>query len=509
MDHSIRRLFICLALLQPIWTPAQDLVIADVFTYGSADDDFALGVSASSAPDSIFFCGENYSELMIDGEGGTTFTVPGDGFSDAFVARYTIGSDYIDDLHILGGDGQQVGPTVKHLAMGNALVTTAVKGTTTFDTVSSGTITVTTTPYREDGLQYTFDPFIGKMNSFGQYEWFDIPVSDLSNFAKTAEITPDGSALVIGISRGDLIFNAGKPSELILPPAIDDSFDSWIAKYSDDGTIQWLRLLGGTLEDSIEKISVFEDGSFVAAGFYRETFFINEGLTDQVTYVSEGEEDIFVGKWNADGSLVWTTTIGSPSNDRCYSVLALEGGDCLITGGYGENCDFPMSDGSTFTPSIMRGFDAYVARLDGTSGRANWVKTLNSDGIVDYGVALATSPSSTKFYAAFQYEDTLFTDGAFLETHGAGTDVLIATMDPETGEISGKVSLLGPGNDNIYSMATLGSNRLITAGTYSNDAVIEDGMNFRFLNTVGGLDAYVITFDIRGDILNSTMWGFY
>jgi len=122
----------------------------------------------------------------------------------------------------------------------------------------------------------------------------------------------DGSSLITGIFTKETTFGKGEMNETSLSAPGTAMF---IARYNPDGTLNWADKAIGTsdlsYEVSGEKVATTIDGYSYVTGYFRNTSIFGQGESKETTLISNGQEDIFLAKYNPDGKLVWLSCIRS------------------------------------------------------------------------------------------------------------------------------------------------------------------------------------------------------
>jgi beta-propeller repeat-containing protein len=101
--------------------------------------------------------------------------------------------------------------------------------------------------------------------------------------------------------------------------------DAFVAKYSSDGVLAWVRQLGTSQPDAASAVTVDTDGNVIIAGYSRGTLDgTREGL----------DADALVAKYTTDGVLVWSRQLGSQPgyDDLAASVSSDADGNVVIAG---------------------------------------------------------------------------------------------------------------------------------------------------------------------------------
>jgi hypothetical protein len=172
------------------------------------------------------------------------------------------------------------------------------------------------------------------------------------DFAGGADADQSGSLYVTGDTFGQL----AEPSA--------GGYDGFVAKYDPNGNQVWIHQFGGSSQDASSGIAVNATGDLVVAGSAGGTF----------GGPSLGSTDGFVRKYNASGTVQWTTRVGSALIDNAVDVALTASGDSFVAG---------YSFG--LTPYQGNGF---VTKLSPT-GEIAWTRSLTSSGVPSaYGVAV-------------------------------------------------------------------------------------------------------------------------
>ncbi len=153
--------------------------------------------------------------------------------------------------------------------------------------------------------------------------------------------------------------------------------DLFLAKYSPEGRLLWVKTAGGPESDYTMSICTDADGSVYMTGYlHGRVQFEGEVLE------SEGTADIFFAKYDTDGTLQWIRQIGGKGSDGGSSVAVNKDGDVYLTGNFADSVSF---DGSTLVASGPE--DAFIA-LYTSEGTLKWVRSGGGVGH-DWGQSVA------------------------------------------------------------------------------------------------------------------------
>ncbi len=293
---------------------------------------------------------DNGSALAVDGGGNvyvggsftgsvsfgmTTLTCTGE--SDIYVAKYSSSGD-LQWAKREGGVGSE---TVRGVAVdnsGNIYTTGTYIGTTTFGST-------TLTPINPIGV--VVDIYVTKFSNNGEVQWAKSAGSRGNETTLDIAVDGSGNAYITGYTTG-LATTFGS---ITLNPIGD--YDTFIAKYSTNGEVQWAKIAGGTGADQGQGIAVDESGNLYVTGNFSGTFTF--GTT---TLTSNGDLDIYVAKYNNAGDVQWVKSAGGSGTDRGQDIVVDGSSKAYVTGLFSDTATFGST---TLTSSGDK--DMFVAKF--------------------------------------------------------------------------------------------------------------------------------------------------
>lgn len=234
------------------------------------------------------------------------------------------------------------------------------------------------------------DAFVIKLNPNGGTGWIRQFGSGSGEETYGLAVDADGNVFVGGDTHGDLaVANLGLS-------------DAYVRKYDSTGDIVWTRQFGTGGHDSVMSLAAAGDGSVVAAG----------NTLGDLAGVSAGSRDVFVRKYDAAGTVVWTRQFGSPETDSGWGVAVDADGRIAVVG---------------FTSGVLAGdsagsVDVFV-RLYDADGGVLWTRQFGT-AANDFGQAVAFDPEGNVLVAGW-------TEGALSGTSAGFTDAFVRKYDPE------------------------------------------------------------------------------
>ena len=205
------------------------------------------------------------------------------------------------------------------------------------------------------------DAIIMKTDKLGNIIWIkNIGGSSVDWFRSVVE-TPDGGFIAVGSSASEDGVHAGKN-------ITHGSYDGSIVKLDSNGNVEWVKHIGGTKYDYLERVTQTSDGNYVAVG----NSYSNDVQLKDKHYGSTFSEDGLVVKFDIEGNVLWNKNIGGSSVDLLTSVdKTLDGG--AIVAGYSRSNDFDLTGKHNGYSTGSN--DGIVAKLD-ASGNIEWIKNV-------------------------------------------------------------------------------------------------------------------------------------
>ncbi len=111
-------------------------------------------------------------------------------------------------------------------------------------------------------------------------------------------------------------------------------------------TFEWTRLVGSSDHEDGGALTTGTDGSIYIAG---ETYRDLDGQTNN------GYIDVFISKFNPDGTKVWTRLLGSPNQDEINDLSTGADGSIYITGFTNGDLDGETNNGN---------YDAFISKFN-------------------------------------------------------------------------------------------------------------------------------------------------
>jgi len=238
----------------------------------------------------------------------------------------------------------------------------------------------------------------------------DFPASDFHGGADVfvTQLSPTGEmekSVLLGGSDVDAGFGIDANGSLILIcgqtwsrnfpiRGLHGEDDGFVMLLDDNLTQSGGSLVGGSGEDSAYDCAFGLDGGILAAGRTASTDLTAAGSALQ------GEEDAFIGRFDASGSLIEVSRIGADSVDGAQA-LAVTGDGIVWLTGMTSSTNFPATVGAIQQTS-GGGVDVFIAafKSDNLSAGAQYASLFGGSGN-DYAQALALGQNGLLVMAGF------------------------------------------------------------------------------------------------------------
>ncbi|MBS1687001.1 MAG: T9SS type A sorting domain-containing protein [Bacteroidetes bacterium] len=307
------------------------------------------------------------------------------------------------------------------------------------------------------------DCWVVKLTAAGTIQWQKSLGGPGNDIGHSIAATADGGCIVAGQNGGnggDVTGNHG-------------GVDYWVVKLDTTGTIQWQKSYGGTANDLAECIAPTVDGGYIVAGISLS----NNG--DVTGHHGPVDDDYWIVKLDASGTMQWQKSLGGTSNDDAYSIAQTADRGYIVTGSSGSiNGDVTGHHG-------FNNYDYWVVKLD-TIGAIQWQKSLGGSYADE---AYSIAPTADGGYIVAGYSAS--TDGD-VTGHYSVDDYWVVKLGA-TGSIQWQKSLGGTNFDEANSVVQTADRGYIVAG---NTASTDGDLTGHYGNT----GPWIVKLDTTGTI---------
>jgi len=170
-----------------------------------------------------------------------------------------------------------------------------------------------------------------------------------------------------------------------------------------DGDLVWAAQAGGNGDIFPQGCFVLADGtSFITGGFSQTVRFGSPENDDECELTSAGNYDIFLARYEPDGSLGWVRQAGGSADywEWGDGVTGDGAGNLYVVGDFSRDATFGAGEPNETTLSVIEEHDLFLARYD-SGGSLQWVRQL---GGIARGYGLTPGPGGTVIVAGKFFE---------------------------------------------------------------------------------------------------------
>lgn len=378
--------------------------LAWVTTVGGSENEIVLNLTA--LPDGSSLITGTFHGTTLVGDptrNAIELTVAGGQGWDVFLARLDPFGEPVWAVREGGVLGES-SVSVDALADGTSFIAGEFSGSAVFGAGGPNETALTsTTPGTQDGYACKYSPEGRLMCAI------HVSRSELIDQCHSVSAFPDGSFLVTGFFQGSSTFGLGEPNETTL--ISNGEADIFVARYNQDCTLEWVFNVGGTIDDTPDRVVAMSDGSFFLAGEFYAQITLGAGEPNETVLVSKGKSDIFpdgfsdifLARYNADRTLAWAVRAGSDSEywETIGSISALPDGRCFMAGTFGDYATFGPGEINQTDLTSYGCWDAFIAAFN-QDGTLAWATNAGSPcesyfWDLDHGNGITALPDGTIF----------------------------------------------------------------------------------------------------------------
>lgn len=277
---------------------------------------------------------------------------------DVFISKFDALGNFIW-VKRFGGNSYQFGNAIDLDSQGNIYTTGSFQESVDFDP----SITTSFNLVSGTSMNALSNIFVSKLDNDGNFLWAkQMGGNVLSSVAASLKLDNLGNVITTGYFTGTADFDPG--SEVFSLSTVYRR--NFISKLSSDGAFLWAKDF--TANDALQGIAISVDSSnnIYTVGKFLGTvdFDPNAGLYP-ITAISN-VEDIYISKLDSAGNFVWARSISGPTSysRQSNSIWVDANNKILITGFFGDVCDFDPNDGVVNLTANGNFTDSFVLKMN-------------------------------------------------------------------------------------------------------------------------------------------------
>ncbi|MDB6029391.1 MAG: hypothetical protein JWM68_5614, partial [Verrucomicrobiales bacterium] len=308
------------------------------------------------------------------------------------------------------------------------------------------------------------------------FTWVKTAGASTNDSAKFVTTDPQGNVIVTGYFRETVTFGQTNLT------TTDGNLDGYVAKYTTNGTLIWIRQISGdgSVGDVGYGVTTDSSGNILVTGNFSGT-----ATFGGTNLVSAGSHDMFLAKYDPSGNVLWATRAGGANDDIGLHVAVDSSGNSIVTGYFRNLCSF----GTTNLNSGSSNFsDSYVAKYN-SSGQLLWVRQIGGSSFDSGYVAVADAVGN--IYATGYFNTSASVSGTTLT--GTSDEMYLVKFDP-AGTLLWARSTGSSGSDKGSSVAIDSTNGVYVSGWFQNTMAFP-GTN---LISRGSYDTFLAKYNVDG-----------
>jgi hypothetical protein len=172
----------------------------------------------------------------------------------------------------------------------------------------------------------------------------------------------------VGRFSNSWTFGSGEINQTTLTSAGGN--DVFLARYNSNGNLAWAKRAGGSGDDGGTDwppwvgLSMLPDGSAYVTGGFPGSATFGPGEAGQTVLTSQGGYDVFVARYNPDGTLAWARRYGGASDEYSRGIQVLDDGAILLAGGFNGTFTLGAGEPNEIVLTSAGGYDIFMARFN-------------------------------------------------------------------------------------------------------------------------------------------------
>jgi len=333
------------------------------------------------------------------------------------------------------------------------------------------------------------DVFLSKFAPDGDFEWGVTWGSLTAERDAFLAVDSEGNSYVAGYFMDTMDFDPGPGVESHTP----NMCDNFLSKFDTNGNFQWVkiwdlaRFCGVTTDDA---------GNIYLTGYFSVTqdFDPNAGVNNET---SNGGDDVFILKLDADGNYLRSDSWGGTSGDKGLSITCIGLSDIVVCGTFQGTVDF--DPGPVIVEYISQGKnDVFISKF--TQGDTfEWAKAFGGTENDTVGSSTASSTGDVYVVGCF-YETIDFDTGPGVQEY-ISNGISDAYLTAVTGDGNFKWARAWGGSDSDLArgIAIDDDGYIYVAGNFGATVDFMPGSGVENHTSIGDADIFLVKFRPDGN----------
>jgi hypothetical protein len=233
------------------------------------------------------------------------------------------------------------------------------------------------------------------------------------------------------------------------------SKDIFVAKYSADDRLMWVRTVGGSGEDKANDLAVDDAGNVYVTGSFRSTVDFDPNFYARDYHIAKGNTDIFLMKLSSGGHYRWTVATGGTATtfEAGYGVAVDHDNNIYMTGAYEGSAVNFNPRGYTRYLYAPGDLNIFLSKYD-PNGMNLWAKSFGDYSLDDMGGRSIAVDSYNNVYFAGSFAGTCRFDfySSYASLTSAGYQDGFVSSFTKTGGFRWAKRIGGTYSDYVYDV---------------------------------------------------------
>ncbi|MCC6816750.1 MAG: SBBP repeat-containing protein [Saprospiraceae bacterium] len=456
---------------------SQEVIYSWVHSFGSTGID-AGNVILTDSKNSVITCGYFRDQIDFD-PGSEELFLKSNGSADAFVTKLNQNSEVEWALHFGGKQiDQATAMAIDH--ENNIIVAGTFREGMDLTNLSPGLILTS--------LAFN-DIFILKFNHRGILLWGTSLHGSLDDVPKSMHCDSKGNIYVTGYFQGSLSHQNKDSTIIELNSRGGD--DVFILRMSPEGEMNWIKSMGGRLDDQGKGIALDKNDDLVVFGNFNDTIDIDPGPS-RLLLNEKGLLDAFMIKLNDQGEMIWASHFHGVDEFLASSLVINSKNEIITTGYFRMEADFDPGINVYKLSTPLSGGDSYILNLK-SDGSFNWAKQLGGDHH-ETGLGIALDKEGNIYSTGCYQNKADFDPGSgefFLYSFNENNnDIYISKLNSK-GDFAWAYGMSGNSSDIGFSIHVDQNHNVYTTGIFGKTLTVRPGLDSIAISSKGFEDIFI------------------
>lgn len=313
-----------------------------------------------------------------------------------------------------------------------------------------------------------------------------------SDIVHDVAVSSSGNVYMVGSFKGTVDFDPSSASSLHQSSGGSDAF---LAKFSLNGNLDWVRTIGGSSDDIAYSVAVDSNENIYVVGRFGATVIV-DGPSGKFL-VSKGGTDAFIAKFSAAGLYQWAYSIGGPADDTGNSAGLDATGNVFIAGAFAQTVNFDPTGGTDnmIADNLQ---DAFVTKFSAT-GIYSWTATVGGMG-TDVATGVAGDGAGNMYLTGY-FSGSMYLDpnsSSHQVTSAGQSDMFVVKLSHDSSYIWG-YAIGGAGEDRAMAIVSDSTGNVVLGGYFGQTVDFDPSSGVNVITSAGKADGFVLSLNATGN----------